>query len=145
MANLKRMIINGAIQIPYSELQFRFARSSGKGGQNVNKVNSKAIMTWNPLESESLPDDVKLRLLERHGHRLTAEGELQIQSERFRDQPQNIRDCLTKLAQILSGIALPPKKRIATRPSRAAKKKRLETKRRHSEKKKGRRKGEDFD
>ena len=130
--------VNEHIQIPLRELVFTFARSSGAGGQNVNKVNSKAILSWNISESPSLRYDVKERLKAKYLSRISASGEVIIQSERFRDQPRNIQDCLDKLRQMLLEVAQAPKKRKATRPSRAAKKKRLDSKRRHSDKKKNR-------
>jgi ribosome-associated protein len=133
------LIVNDRIQIPLRELEWSFARSSGSGGQNVNKVNSKAILSWRPLVSPSLPVDVRDRFLARFGKRLSHDGSLQIQSDRFRDQPRNIDDCMEKLRLMILEVAIPPKKRKRTKPTRAAREKRLDKKRRQSDKKRDRR------
>ncbi len=132
------LIVNHCIQIPLREFEFQYARSSGAGGQNVNKVNSKAILRWNVAVSTALPDEVRTRLFKRHRARITKNGELVLQSQRFRDQGRNTADCLEKLRALLLGIATPPKPRKASKPSTAAKGRRLETKRILSEKKRTR-------
>jgi ribosome-associated protein len=131
------------IRIPLDEFEFTFARSSGPGGQNVNKVNSKAVLRWNPTTSPNLRDDVRQRFLNRFRSRLTTEGELVLSSERFRDQRQNIDDCLEKVREMLTAVARPPKTRKKTKPSRASKERRLEGKRRDSAKKQNRRRFEE--
>lgn len=133
------LIVNDRIQIADREFEWRFARSSGAGGQNVNKVNSKAILFWRPVKSLGLPADVKSRFLDRFASRLSLDGILQIQSDRFRDQPRNVQDCLEKLREMLIQVATPPKKRRPTKPGRAAREKRLDKKRRHGDKKRNRR------
>ena len=133
------LIVNSRIRIPMAEFQFTFARSSGPGGQNVNKVNSKAMLRWRVLESRSLPDDVRERLLTRYGKRITGEGDLIVSSQRFRDQGRNVSDCLEKLREMLAAIATPPKRRRPTRPSRAAIARRVETKQKRSRQKQMRR------
>ncbi len=138
MTDVKNLVVSARIQIPEREFTFTFARSSGAGGQNVNKVNSKAILRWNPLESLSLPADVRERLLKKYSTRLTAEGDLILMSDAFRDQTRNVADCLEKLGEILLSVATAPKKRIKTKPSRSAKRRRVEGKRRDSVKKQGR-------
>lgn len=125
--------------IPQDELIFTYARSSGAGGQNVNKVNSKAVLRWNLGSSRALPDDVKNRFLHRYGNRLTADGELVVMSDRFRDQGRNAADCLEKLREMIASVATPPKKRKATRPTFGSKIRRLKSKRENSEKKQSRR------
>lgn len=127
------------IQIPRSEIEFTFTRSSGPGGQNVNKVNSKAVLRWNPVTSASLSEDVRARFIARFGVKLTTEGDLVIASDRFRDREKNIADCLAKLQAMIDQIALPPKPRKPSRPSRGAKRRRVENKRRLSLKKNSRR------
>lgn len=124
---------------PRSEFYFTYTRSSGPGGQNVNKVNSKAVLHWNVALSPSLPEDVRARLLARYPNRITKEGELQITSDRFRDRGKNEADCLEKLREILASVKTPPKPRKKTKPTRASRRKRLESKRLHGEKKKARR------
>lgn len=131
--------IDGVFAIPDEEFSFTFARSSGPGGQNVNKVNSKAILTWSPVESPSLPGAVRLRFLARFASRLTNEGKLVIASQRYRDRPRNIEDCRQKLVEMLRSVLAPPKARRPTKPSRGAKERRLESKRRRSEAKARRR------
>src|SRR5438552_5737786 len=95
------LTVNSRIRIPTSEFQFTFVRSSGPGGQNVNKVNSKAVLRWPLAASPTLPPDVRDRFLTRYGNRLTGEGELVISSQRYRDQGRNISDCLEELAALL--------------------------------------------
>lgn len=133
------LAVNNRIRIPLAEFEFSFARSSGPGGQNVNKVNSKALLRWPVRTSPSLPEAVRDRLLSRFGSRITADGDLLISSQRFRDQGRNVDDCLDKLRGMLIEVAAPPKRRRRTKPSRASIKRRLESKRRKSEKKQGRR------
>jgi len=135
----RQLVVTRRLAIPLDEFEFTFARSSGPGGQNVNKVNSKAILRWNALASSSLPDEVKQRLQASFGSRLTTEGELLIASQRYRDQGRNIDDCLEKLRELLVQAATAPKRRRPTRPSRASKERRLESKRVVSERKRARR------
>lgn len=123
------------LQIPLREFEFSFARSGGPGGQNVNKVSSKATLRWAVMASPSLPEPVRRRLLGKHGHRVTAEGDLLIVSQRFRDAGRNAADCLEKLRAMLAEAAKPPLPRRATRPTRSSVRRRLETKRRHAQKK----------
>jgi ribosome-associated protein len=126
------------IRVPLDEFEFTYARSSGPGGQNVNKVNSKALLRWNPTTSPSLPDDVRARFLSRFASRLTTLGEILISSEKTRDQRKNVDDCFERLRTMLLEIARPPKKRRPTKPSRASKERRLDSKRRDSAKKSNR-------
>ena len=132
------LVINGEIQIPLREIDFSFVRSSGPGGQNVNKVNSKAVLRWNPAQSPSLPLGARIRLLASCQSRLTGEGDLVIMSDRFRDQRRNMEDCLEKLRELILAAALPPKPRKKTKPSRSSERKRREGKKMQSEKKQGR-------
>lgn len=129
------------IQIPDSEFELTYARSSGPGGQNVNKVNSKAILRWNLFETESLGLDLKARALARLGDQLTTEGDLVIMSDRFRDQIRNREDCFEKFQALLSSALARPKKRKKTKPSRGSQRRAKEDKSRHSEKKAARGKG----
>lgn len=133
------LVVPPHIRIPLDEFEFTYVRSSGPGGQNVNKVNSKAVLRWNPTTSPSLPNDVRQRFLESFPSRLTNGGELIVTSERFRDQRQNADDCVAKVRALLSAVARPPKKRKKTKPSRASKERRLDSKRRDSAKKRDRR------
>jgi ribosome-associated protein len=133
------LVINSRIQIPYEEFEFSYARSSGPGGQNVNKVNSKAILRWGVIASPCLPADVRARLLAKIGTQVTNDGDLIITSDRYRDQPRNREDCLEKLQAMIKAVAVAPKKRRPTKPGRAAKERRLKSKQTHSEKKERRR------
>jgi ribosome-associated protein len=127
------------IQVPEDEFTFTFARSSGPGGQNVNKVNSKALLRWPVTVSPSLPDEVRLRFIQRYRRRMTDTGEVLISSQRFRDQARNVDDCLEKLREMILAVAQKPKVRKKTKPSRASKQRRLQAKREQSQKKQARR------
>ena len=135
---MNEFIVSNHIKIPLTEIEFTFARSSGPGGQNVNKVSSKAILRWNPVNSQGLPPAVLGRFLTRFGNRLTTESDLIITSDRFRDQIRNQDDCLEKLRNLLLEVALPPKPRIKTKPSYSTKMKGIQAKKSHAEKKKSR-------
>jgi ribosome-associated protein len=128
-----------SIVIPKTEFTFTYARGSGPGGQNVNKVNSKAILRWSVTTSPSLPDDVRERFVERYGSRLTGEGELVVTSHVYRDQPRNTADCIRRVQEMVDSVAEPPKVREATEPTAASKVRRIEDKKRDSRKKQERR------
>lgn len=132
------LTITPHFSVPLREIDFSFARSSGPGGQNVNKVNSKAILKWNFLKSPSVPLAVRARFLGQYSSRLTEAGELTITSDRTRDQGKNKADCLEKLRDLLLTVAHPPKLRRDTKPTRSSKEKRLRSKQSQSEKKKNR-------
>src|SRR5216110_438936 len=117
--------ITPALKIPDAELRLSFARSSGPGGQNVNKVSSKAILHFEVLTTPSLPPDVKQRFIERYKTRRTNAGEVVIHSEEYRDQPRNIEACYDKLREMILSVLRPPKKRRATKPTRGSKVRRL--------------------
>jgi ribosome-associated protein len=131
--------VNSRIQISDSEFTFAFSRSGGPGGQNVNKVCSKALLTWDATQSPSIPQDVRERFLLRYRRRITKEGLLLITSQRYRDQGRNTQDCLNKLAELLLSVAIAPTKRKPTAPSRGAKQRRLQDKHVRSDKKQSRR------
>ncbi len=133
------LVINSQISIPLREIKFKFSRSSGPGGQNVNKLNTKVQLRWNLEKSAQLPDDVRQRMIARYKRRMTGAGELVISSQRFRDQGQNVADCLNKLKEMVLSVATPPKKRKPRSVSKAAKMRRLTNKRRRSETKRLRR------
>jgi ribosome-associated protein len=120
--------VNSSICIPEEELSWSFARSGGPGGQNVNKVASKAILHWDVEHSPQVPEDVKRRLRARHRRRFTSAGVLVISSQRFRDQERNRHDCLDKLCELLREAAVAPKERKPTRPTRGSREARLRAK-----------------
>jgi len=131
--------VSERVQIPDNELNFTFARSGGPGGQNVNKVNSKATLRWAVASSPSLPPMVKQRFLEAFGARVTEEGELVLTSQKYRDQTSNIEDCREKLKEMIVSVLVPPKKRRPTKPTKASKERRIKAKSQNSEKKQNRR------
>ncbi len=133
------LVVNPRLQIPLREFRFTFARSSGPGGQNVNKLNSKALLRWSVVRSPSLPEAVRKRLLVRYHRRITSQGDLLITSQRFRDAGRNVADCLEKLRKMLEEVAVAPRVRRATKPTRASVRRRLDQKRKHSQKKQRRR------
>jgi ribosome-associated protein len=122
--------------IPESEMEFSFVRSSGPGGQNVNKVSSKAVLRWSFAESGAMAClSVEERTWLAGRLPLTTSGEIVISSDRYRDQSRNKEDCLDRFRELFSKAAHRPKIRKKTRPTRSSRKKRLEGKKRHAEKK----------
>ncbi len=133
------MFIEGStIEIPDDELEFSFARSGGPGGQNVNKVNSKAILHWKIESSSSIPEDVKGRFLSKYASKLTTDGEIVLSSQTFRDQTKNIDACREKLSEMIISVLKAPIKRKATKPSKQAKEKRIQNKKATAVRKAGR-------
>lgn len=131
--------VNESIQIPDEEFEWSFVRAGGPGGQNVNKVASKAVLRWHVSGSPSVPEHVKDRFVRLNRKRVTAEGDLVMTSQRYRDQERNKLDCLEKLADLLRQAATLPKKRKMTKPSASSKRRRLENKRHRSDVKSSRR------
>jgi ribosome-associated protein len=127
------------LQVPLKEIEITFARSSGPGGQNVNKVNSKAVLRWPIATSPSLPDEVRQRFFSLFRRRVTTDGDVVISSQRFRDAPRNQADCLDKLRAMLAEAAAVPKRRKATRPTGASLVRRRTQKQERSRKKQSRR------
>ncbi len=135
--------ISDRIRIPDEEFSWTFVRSGGPGGQNVNKVASKAVLRWNVVASASLPDDIRRRLQQQQQSRITNDGDLLLTSQRYRDQERNRLDCLDKLAEMIRAASVVPKKRRKTKPSRGAHERRLAAKKRRSALKSFRRVQED--
>ncbi len=129
------LIVRPGLEIPTSEFEFTFMRSSGPGGQNVNKVSTKARLRWPVEETESLPEAVKERFTKRYRRRMTNEGELVLTSQRYRDQTKNVGDCLLKLRELIDAVVDVPKPRKKTKPSRGSKERRLKQKRERSARK----------
>ncbi|MPZ37041.1 MAG: aminoacyl-tRNA hydrolase [Rhizobiales bacterium] len=120
--------ITDSIAIDESELDEDFVRSSGPGGQNVNKLSTAVQLRFDVRHSPSLPNDVALRLMRLAGSRLTKEGVLVITAQRHRTQERNRQDARDRLVEMIRQAAVVPAKRRPTKPSKAAKAKRLEGK-----------------
>ena len=130
--------ITPTLAIPDTELIERFVRASGAGGQNVNKVSTAVELRFDLAGSPSLPDPVRERLLKKRDRRITAEGVLVIDAQRFRTQDRNRQDARDRLAAFIATGLVAPKKRIATKPSHGSKLRRLDDKRGRAEIKRGR-------
>jgi len=123
-----RLPLAAGYSLDPSELTISFIRSSGPGGQNVNKVSTAAQLRFDLEGSPSLPPPVKARARRLAGSRLTTEGEIVITADRFRTQALNRDDAIDRLVELLKEAAIPPKPRRATRPTLASKQRRVEAK-----------------
>jgi ribosome-associated protein len=124
--------ITDQIAIDEGEIEERFIRASGPGGQNVNKLATSVQLRFDARRSPSLPNDVSIRLQRLAGSRLTKDGVVVITAQRYRTQERNRDDALARLTELIRQAAVPPTPRRATRPTAASRAKRLETKRRRS-------------
>jgi ribosome-associated protein len=125
--------IFGGIAISENELEERFVRASGPGGQNVNKLSTAVQLRFDLMNSPNLPGGLKARAAKLAGQRLTREGVIVISADRFRTQEQNRDDARERLIDLLRRAAVVPKVRRKTRPTLASKKRRIEGKKRRSE------------
>lgn len=126
------LIVNEQVRVADDELRWSFVRSGGPGGQNVNKVASKAVLRWDLASSPGVPEAVKARLRTLQRRRITNEDELIVTSQRWRDQDRNRQDCLDKLREMLLEAAAVPRPRKPTKKTRGSKERRLANKRRRS-------------
>ncbi len=132
------LIISPNLSIPEEELSERFVRASGPGGQNVNKVSTAVELRFDAATSPSLPESVRERLLARRDRRIGADGVIVISAQRFRTQERNRQDARDRLVAMIEAVRVPPKPRLATRPSRASKERGLEAKKSRGQLKRGR-------
>jgi ribosome-associated protein len=131
--------IDDDIQIDERELELRFVRAGGPGGQHVNKASTAVQLRFDVARSPSLPDPVRRRLTRLAGNRISSEGVLIIEASQHRSQKQNREEAVERLVDLVARAAKPRKKRKPTRPSKAAKERRLKEKKRRAELKKSRR------
>ena len=127
------MRISPSIDIPESELTERFLRADGPGGQHVNRTESAVELRFDVAHSPSLPEPVRARVLARRDRRLTDDGVMVIQARRFRDQARNRDDARERLVEIIRASLTPPKKRVATKPTRASKERRIASKKKRAQ------------
>jgi len=125
--------VTDSIAIDEGEIQQGFVRSSGPGGQNVNKVATAVQLRFDVANSPSLPDDVRQRLVRLAGKRITERGLLIVEASRFRTQQRNRKDAIDRLVNLIRKAAEKPKARRRTKPPLASRQRRLETKRRQSQ------------
>jgi len=124
--------VTPTIVLDKAEIEERFIRASGPGGQNVNKVSSAVQLRFDAAGSKALPDDVRVRLKRLAGRRMTQDGVIIIEARRYRAQETNRRDALDRLVRLIQGAAEPPTLRKKTRLSMGQRKRRLEDKRRRA-------------
>ena len=127
--------ISPTLSLSEDELEFHFVRSSGPGGQNVNKVATAVQLRFNVAASPSLPEPVKQRLQRLARNRINQEGELIVDARRHRSQERNREDALERLTDLIRQAAQPPKPRRKTRPTKASKERRLKEKQKRGERK----------
>ena len=135
---MKRLDIDGEIAIPARDLSWRATRSSGPGGQNVNKVATKVTLRFDLERSDALTPAQKRRLRKLAGRRLDADGAVLVSAQAERSQSQNLERARAALRRLVKKALVAPKRRVATKPTKAQRRRRLEDKRRQSEKKKRR-------
>ena len=127
--------ITSKLNLDEANIKFNFVRSSGPGGQNVNKVATAVLLRFKVSQAVSLPDDVRLRLQEINRNKLNHQGELLIKASRFRTQERNKQDALSRLIALIKQAALPIKQRKKTKPNKGAVQERLNKKKRLGKKK----------
>ncbi len=134
-SNRSLLSVTAGWGVPQAELQITFVRSSGPGGQNVNKVNTKAVLCWSVTHNRTVPADVRKRFLAKYRNLISRDGRLVITSQQFRTARRNADHCLTKLRTMLLSVAAEPRVRVPSRPTTGSVRRRLERKQRHARKK----------
>ena len=137
-ASGKAVAVNDSLSIPRSELDVRVSRSSGAGGQHVNKTSSRVEIFWNIPASRAITDEQRTRLLDKLSSRLTTEGSIRVVASDMRSQSRNRDLAEERLTELVRRALVVPRKRKPTKPTRAAKEARLESKKLHSNKKRTR-------
>ncbi len=137
------LAVGTRVVIPARDLSWTAARASGPGGQNVNKVSSKVALTFDLTGTAALDAATKARLAAAYPSYIDSRGTLTVTSQATRDQSRNLEDAREKLREMIARALVVPKRRKKTRPSRGAQARRLESKHKHSEKKRERRGGAD--
>ena len=133
------LAVNESLSIPRTELDVRVSRSSGAGGQHVNKTSSRVEIFWNIVGSRAVSEEQRARLREKLASKLTMEGSIRVVASDMRSQSRNRELAEERLAELVRRALVIPRKRRATKPTRAAKEARLDSKKRHSTKKRDRR------
>lgn len=139
MADGDPLLVSPALAIPREELLFRASRSGGPGGQHVNTSSTRIEVVWNVLESPTLSDDQRSALLRRLATRLDSTGQIRVVSQAGRSQLQNRETALERLAELVAAALIEPKKRKATKPTKASKERRVDAKKKRGALKKERR------
>jgi ribosome-associated protein len=132
------LYVNESLSIPRDELDVRVSRSSGAGGQHVNKTSSRVEISWSIQGSRALDDEQRARLREKLGSRLASDGSVRVVASDTRSQTRNRELAEERLTELIARALVVPKKRKPTKPTKASKEARLEAKRRHSSKKRER-------
>ncbi|HWL40821.1 MAG TPA: alternative ribosome rescue aminoacyl-tRNA hydrolase ArfB [Gemmatimonadaceae bacterium] len=135
---MNALVVNESVAIPRSELDVRVSRSSGAGGQHVNKTSSRVEIFWNVVSSKAVSDEERARLLDKLESRLTTEGSIRVVASDMRSQSRNRELAEERLAELVRRALVIPRKRRPTKPTRASKEARLEEKKRQARKKRDR-------
>ena len=130
--------VSRSLVIPFSEIQLSYSPSGGPGGQHANKTSTRAELTWNVLESEVLSERQRQRLRSQLKNRLDARGAIHIASDEHRSQTRNRAEVERRLGKLVGQALVPPKPRVATRPTKGAVEKRIQAKKHRSDIKKQR-------
>jgi len=133
------LAVSASVTIPEAEIEFTAIRSQGAGGQNVNKVASAVQLRFDAAGSSALPDGCRQRLLALRDHRISADGVVMIKAQQFRSQEQNKAAALERLAELIRRALVVPKVRRKTKPTRASKERRLDSKAKNAKRKRERR------